>query len=40
MDDIKDVNKIIEKYMRIAIEEAKIAKSKWENPLYNVFWSN
>lgn len=31
-DTIKDVNKIIEKYMRIAIEEAQIAKSNGENP--------
>lgn len=31
-DNIKDVNKIIEKYMRIAIEEAQIAKNNGENP--------
>ena len=31
-NNIKDESEIIEKYMRIAIEEAKIAKSKGENP--------
>lgn len=31
-DNIKEVNKIIEKYMRIAIEEAQIAKNNGENP--------
>ena len=31
-NNIKNESEIIEKYMRIAIEEAKIAKSKGENP--------
>jgi len=31
-DNVEVANKIIEKYMRIAIEEAKIAKEKGENP--------
>lgn len=31
-DNFNDVNKIIEKYMRIAFDEAKIAKEKGENP--------
>ena len=31
-DNLEVVNKIIEKYMRIAIEEAEIAKKKGENP--------
>ena len=31
-DNIDNVNEIIEKYMRIAFDEAKIAKEKGENP--------
>ena len=31
-NNLDDVNKIIEKYMRIAIKEAEIAKKNGENP--------